>query len=65
MDQTQALNVLVQAAQVAQSKGAFSLQEAAMVAEATSAFAPAQETSEPVATNDVSEENTSDEETES
>jgi len=58
MDQTQALNVLVQAAQVAQSKGAFSLQEAAMVAEATSTFMPAKDTSEPVA---ASEENTSDE----
>ena len=65
MDQQQALNVLVQAVELAQSKGVFSLKEAAVVAEATSAFSPAQETSEPVVTNNVNEENTSDEETES
>jgi len=40
MDQQQALTVLVQAAQVAQSKGAFSLQEAGVVAQAVAAFAP-------------------------
>jgi hypothetical protein len=38
MDQQQALTVLVQAAQVAQSKGAFTLQEAGVVAEAIAAF---------------------------
>ena len=38
MDQQQALTVLVQAAQVAQSKGAFSLQEAGVVAQAATAL---------------------------
>jgi hypothetical protein len=38
MDQQQALNVLAQAAQVAQSKGAFSLQEAALIAQAIAIF---------------------------
>ena len=40
MDQQVALSVLVQAAQVAQAKGAFSLQEAGVVAEAVAAFTP-------------------------
>jgi hypothetical protein len=43
MDQQQALTVLVQAVQVAQSKGAYSLQEASTVAEAVSTFQPPQE----------------------
>ena len=38
MDQQQALTVLVQAAQVAQSKGVFSLQEAGVVAQAVATF---------------------------
>ena len=38
MDTAQALQTLVSAAQVAQGKGAFSLQEAAVVAEAVAAF---------------------------
>jgi len=38
MDTTQALQTLVSAAQVAQGKGAFSLQEAAIVAEAVGVF---------------------------
>ena len=49
MDQQQALNVLVQAVELAQSKGAFSLKEAAMVAEATGAFMPGGGESEPLA----------------
>ena len=52
MDQQQALTVLVQAAQVAQSKGAFSLQEAGIVAQAVAAFTPA----EPPQVEDPSEE---------
>ena len=40
MDQNQALTVLVQAVQIAQSKGAYSLQEAAAVSTAVSAFTP-------------------------
>jgi len=46
MDQQQALTVLVQAVQVAQSKGAYSLQEASTVAEAVGAFQPTTEDSE-------------------
>ena len=38
MDTAQALQTLVSAAQVAQGKGAFSLQEAAVVAEAVGVF---------------------------
>jgi hypothetical protein len=49
MDQNQAINVLVQAAQVAQSKGAFTLQEAVTIAKAIEAFTPAKESSEEVA----------------
>ena len=49
MDQNQALNVLVQAARVAQKRGAFSLDEASAVARAVSAF---------VATNEETEEET-------
>ena len=43
MDQNQAVNVLIQAAQVAQSKGAFTLQEAVTIAKAIEAFTPAKE----------------------
>ena len=43
MDTAQALQTLVSAAQVAQGKGAFSLQEAAVVAEAVEAFTSGQE----------------------
>ena len=50
MDQQQALTVLVQAAQVAQSKGAFTLQEAGVLAQAIAAFDP------PVTEVEVSEE---------
>jgi hypothetical protein len=45
MDQNQAINVLVQAAQVAQSKGAFTLQEAVTIAAAIEAFTPVKEPS--------------------
>jgi hypothetical protein len=38
MNQNEALNVLVQAVNVAQSKGAYSLQEAAVITEAVSTF---------------------------
>ena len=40
MDQQQALTELVQAAQIAQSKGAYTLQEAAAVSAAVGAFTP-------------------------
>ena len=48
MDQQQALLVLVQAAQVAQSKGAFSLKEAGIVAQAVAIFTPPAEEQETV-----------------
>ena len=56
MDQQQALTVLVQAAQVAQSKGAFSLQEAGVVAQAVAAFAPAEPPQVEAPESDASEE---------
>lgn len=39
--QNRALNVLVEAARLAQARGAFSLEQAALVAEAVSVFRPA------------------------
>lgn len=42
MNQEQALSVLIQAARVAQSKGAFTLEDAKVIAEAISVFVPAQ-----------------------
>ena len=39
MDQQQALGVLIQAANLAQSRGAYNLQEAAAVADAVTVFA--------------------------
>jgi hypothetical protein len=42
MTQDQALSVLVQAARVAQAKGAFTLEDAKVVAEAVAVFVPAQ-----------------------
>lgn len=40
LTQDQALSVLVQAARVAQSKGAFTLEDAKIIAEAVAVFAP-------------------------
>tara|TARA_R110002110_G_scaffold390736_1_gene603869 strand:+ start:151 stop:342 length:192 start_codon:yes stop_codon:yes gene_type:complete len=62
MEQQLALSVLVQAAQVAQSKGAFSLKEAGIVAQAVAAFAPPEVVQEEVseeAEEEVSEDETS------
>jgi hypothetical protein len=42
MTQEQALSVLIQAARVAQSKGAFTLEDAKVIAEAIALFVPAQ-----------------------
>lgn len=53
MNQDQALSVLIQAARVAQSKGAFTLEDAKVIAEAISVFVPAQA---PAAENEVTEE---------
>ena len=43
MDQQQALNVLVQAARIAQSKGAYTLEDAELVAKAIKVFIPTQD----------------------
>ena len=42
-NQQQALNVLVQAAQVAQKRGVYSLDEAGLIAQAIAVFAPPEE----------------------
>jgi hypothetical protein len=52
MEQQLALSVLVQAAQVAQAKGAFSLKEAGIVAQAVAAFAPPEVVQEEVSEED-------------
>ena len=56
MDQQQAILVLVQAAQLAQSKGVFSLQEAGIVAQAVAVFAPPVEDQEAVSEEEEEEE---------
>ena len=43
MNQNDALSVLVQAVNLAQSKGAYSLQEAAVITQAVTAFTPKEE----------------------
>lgn len=40
MNQSQAVNVLIQAARIAQGKGAFSLEDAELVSRAIKVFAP-------------------------
>ena len=55
MDQREALSVLIQAANVAQSKGAFNLQEASAIAIAVSTF-----TVPPPETNSEKEDTTED-----
>jgi hypothetical protein len=45
--QNKALNVLVEAARLAQARGAFSLEQAALVAEAISVFQPPKQESPP------------------
>jgi len=59
MDQQQAILVLVQAAQLAQSKGVFSLQEAGLVAQAVAVFSPPAENQETVS-EEVEEEDSED-----
>jgi hypothetical protein len=51
LTQAQAVNVLIQAARIAQSKGAFTLEDAELVARAIRVFVPAnqsQESADPV-----------------
>lgn len=43
LTQAQAVNVLIQAARIAQSKGAFTLEDAELVSKAIKAFVPQQE----------------------
>jgi len=43
MNQNQALTIIVQAVKVAQTKGAFTLEEAKIIAEAVEVFTPKQE----------------------
>jgi hypothetical protein len=56
MNQDQALSVLIQAARVAQSKGAFTLEDAKVIAEAIAVFVPAQAEAQPEAQNEVTAE---------
>ncbi len=55
MNQDQALSVLIQAARVAQSKGAFTLEDAKVIAEAIAVFVPAQAEAQPETQNEVTE----------
>jgi hypothetical protein len=48
LTQSQAVNVLIQAARIAQSKGAFTLEDAELVAKAIRVFIPANQTEEGV-----------------
>lgn len=56
MNQEQALQVLIQAAQLAQSKGAYSLQEAGIVATAIESFTKKEEEKEEKAIKEVDKE---------
>lgn len=56
MNQDQALSVLIQAARVAQSKGAFTLEDAKVIAEAIAVFVPAQAQGEAEAQPEVTAE---------
>lgn len=47
--QNKALNVLVEAARLAQARGAFTLEQAALVAEAIAVFRPADQAQAPAA----------------
>ncbi len=62
MNQNEALNLLVQAVNLAQQKGAYSLQEAAAIADAVQTFTPAQEQGAP--SLDIVEESTNNSEEE-
>lgn len=57
--QTQALQVLVGAINVAQSRGAFKIEEAARVAEAVNMFKPAEEQQKPQIVEDGDDSNDS------
>ena len=53
MSQEEALNVLVQAARISQSKGVFNLDEAALVAQAVNAFVESEPEAESEAESEV------------
>jgi len=57
--QTQALQVLVGAINVAQSRGAFKIEEAARIAEAVNMFKPAEEQQKPQIVEDGDDSNDS------
>lgn len=64
LNQQQALNVLIKAAQVAQSKGAFTLDDAELVNKAIRTFIPKEQTSELNKEDVVTEESTTESEVE-
>lgn len=51
LNQAQAVNVLIQAARIAQSKGAFTLEDAELVAQAIKVFIPEEKSGEDAALN--------------
>lgn len=51
LNQAQAVNVLIQAARIAQSKGAFTLEDAELVAQAIKVFIPEEKAGEDSALN--------------
>jgi hypothetical protein len=51
LNQAQAVNVLIQAARIAQSKGAFTLEDAELVAQAIRIFIPEEKAGEDAALN--------------
>lgn len=53
--QNKALNVLVEAARLAQARGAFTLEQAALVAEAIAVFRPADQAPAPTASAPAAE----------
>lgn len=56
LSQEQALGVLVQAAKVGQSKGAYSLEDAELIAKAIRVFTPKQQVEKPADEKDEKEE---------
>lgn len=55
LNQNQAINVLIQAARIGQSKGAYTLEDAELISKAIKLFTPNQETAEDDAVNTESE----------
>lgn len=53
MNQSQAINVLIQAARIAQAKGAFTLEDAELVSKAIKVFVPPTEEADSVVNEDT------------